>query len=166
VARLVLVGLPGVGKTTLAQMVARAWGCGAVDTDDVLAEAAGRAAGEYLRSEGVDAFRRAELNALITALQLDVVVSTGGGVVTSERARELLGREATLWLDCDDETIVSRLGDAVRPLLGDDVRSSLAALRAERNAWYEEVSRARIDASGTLEDVTARLLDAAGGLEA
>jgi shikimate kinase len=166
VARLVLVGLPGVGKTTLAQMVARAWGCGALDTDDVLAEAVGRAAGEYLRSEGVDAFRRAELDALATALESDAVVSTGGGVVTAARARELLSGEATLWLDCDDEVIAPRLGDADRPLLGGDVRSSLATLREQRGAWYEEVSRARIDASGTLEDVMARILDAAGELEA
>jgi shikimate kinase len=166
VARLVLVGLPGVGKTTLAQMVAHVWGCSALDTDDVLAETVGCAAGEYLRAEGVDAFRRAELDALAAALETDAVVSTGGGVVTSERARGLLQGEVTLWLDCDDETIASRLGDVDRPLLGEDVRSSLTELRAERGAWYEEVARVRIDASGTLEVVVARLLDAVSELQA
>ncbi len=164
-ARLVLVGLPGVGKTTLAERVARVWGCGALDTDDVLAEAVGCAAGEYLRRRGVEAFRQAELAALETALESDAVVATGGGVVTSPRARELLGREVTLWLDCDDDAIAPRLGDADRPLLGDEPLSSLGALRDERGAWYEEVSRARIDASGTLEDVTALILDAVGGLD-
>jgi shikimate kinase len=162
VARLVLVGLPGVGKTTLAEMVAQVWGCGALDTDVVLARTVGCAAGVYLRREGVEAFREAEFAALERALESDAVVATGGGVVTNERARALLGREATFWLDCDDETILLRLGDADRPLLDDDPLSSLVVLRAERSAWYEEVSRARIDASGTLEDVMTRILDAAG----
>jgi shikimate kinase len=151
-----------VGKTTLAHAVAAELGCACLDTDDLVSETVGCSAAQYLRREGVAAFRAAELAALEAALETDSVVATGAGVVSTQRARELLEREVALWLDCDNETILGRLGEADRPLLGDEPSSSLSRLRGERDAWYEEVSRARVDASGTLEDVTARILDSVG----
>ncbi len=158
-ARLVLVGLPGVGKTTVARLLAATWQCEAVDTDDLLSVAVGCPAPQFLRREGVAAFRQAELNALREALQGDVVVATGGGVVTTPEARMILLDEVTLWLDCDDATLVPRLGGVERPLLGEDPVASLRQLRSEREVFYQEVARARVDASGDLGDVTARVAD-------
>jgi shikimate kinase len=160
VARLVLVGLPGVGKTTVARLLAATWQCEAVDTDDLLSVAVGCPAPQFLRREGVAAFRQAELHALREALQGDVVVATGGGVVTTPEARMILLEEVTLWLDCDDATLVPRLGGVERPLLGEDPVASLRQLRSEREVFYQEVARARVDASGDLGDVTARVADA------
>jgi 3-dehydroquinate synthase/shikimate kinase/3-dehydroquinate synthase len=162
VARLVLVGLPGVGKSTLAHALAAELECAYLDTDDIVSESVGCSAAQYLRRQGVAAFRVAELAALEAALESDSVVATGAGVVTTPRARELLELEVTVWLDCDNEAILARLGGADRPLMGDEPSSSLSRLRGERDAWYEEVSRARVDAAGTLEDVTARILDSVG----
>jgi shikimate kinase len=160
-ARLVLVGLPGVGKTTVARLLGDEWGCGAVDTDDLLREAVGIAAPEYLRREGLVAFRSAELAALEVALDGDQVVSTGGGVVTTSAARELLRAQVTLWLDCDDDVLAVRMGNVDRPLIGDNVAAALAQLRRERATLYAEVARTRVDASGQLSDVTKRARDAA-----
>ncbi|MGC1419367.1 MAG: shikimate kinase [Acidimicrobiales bacterium] len=159
-ARLVLVGLPGVGKTTVARLLAVQWRCESIDTDDLLSDAVGCPAPEYLRREGVAAFRQAELTALREALRGDVVVATGGGVVTTPEARTILLNEVTLWLDCDDATLVPRLGGVERPLLGEDPMASLRRLRSEREAWYQEVARARVDASGDERDVAARVADA------
>lgn len=159
-SRLVLVGLPGVGKTSVARTLGVEWSCPSVDTDDVLCRAVGSPASLYLRREGEEAFRTAELAALVEALADDNVVATGGGVITTKAARDLLAANVTLWLDCDDELIASRLGRVDRPLIGDDVEASLATLRRERSVWYKEVSRARIDASGTVRDVTQRVRDA------
>jgi shikimate kinase len=159
-SRLVLVGLPGVGKTSVARKLGSEWDCPVVDTDDVLSRAVGCPASVYLRREGEEAFRRAEVAALVEALSEDNVVATGGGVVTTMQARELLVKQVTFWLDCEDDVIATRLGQVDRPLIGDDVEASLAALRRERTAWYEEVSRARIDGSGTVRDVTKRVRDA------
>jgi shikimate kinase len=159
-SRLVLVGLPGVGKTSVARKLGSELNCPAVDTDDVLGRAVGCPASLYLRREGEEAFRTAEVAALTEVLDQDNVVATGGGVVTTRAARELLVKHVTFWLDCEDDVIVARLGHVDRPLIGDDVEASLAALRLERDEWYEEVSRARIDASGSLRDVTKRVRDA------
>ena len=51
-SRLILVGLPGVGKTTLAGVLADRWDRAAFDTDDILASAVGTSAAQYLRDEG------------------------------------------------------------------------------------------------------------------
>ena len=160
-ARLVLVGMPGTGKSALAVMVAARLGCEAVDTDQEIEKSVGCAASEYLRREGEPAFREEELRALRDVLQDDVVVSTGGGVVTSNEARELLGSQVTLWLDGDDDVLIARLEGGDRPLLGEDMKTDLARLRAQREDWYREVSMSRVDAEGTLDEVARRICDAA-----
>lgn len=164
-ARLVLVGLPGAGKTTVAREVARQWDVECLDTDDAVAAAVGCSAAQYLRTMGEGAFREREYEALVEVLDQDAVVATGGGVVSSARARDLLAKERTFWLDCGDDEILARVGEDDRPLLGDEPRAALARLRAQRDAWYRAVSRDRIDSSGTLDDVVARVVEEAQGLE-
>jgi shikimate kinase len=158
-ARLVLVGLPGAGKTTLGRLLAERWACGLVDTDDVLADLVGVSAPQYLREWGEPSFRERELDALRQALDSHDVVSTGAGIVTTSAARELLAGELTLWLDADDEVLVERVRDGERPLLGDDHRASLARLRVQREPWYREVARGRVDSSGSPDEVVALALD-------
>jgi shikimate kinase len=159
VARLVLVGLPGVGKTTLARAIGEQWGCAVLDTDDVIAESAGVSAAQYLRDVGEAAFRQREIEALRLALESDAIVATGAGVVTTSPARELLQHEITLWLDCDDETLVSRVSDGDRPLLGDDHQHALEVLRSQREDWYRSSARLRVDASGSPDEVRQRVLE-------
>jgi shikimate kinase len=159
VHRLVFVGLPGTGKTTLARGLADRWHVEAVDTDDVLATAVGTSAAQFLRDNGEPTYRARELDALRAVLDGhgDVVVATGGGIVCSARAREVLVEEFTMWLDCDDDVILARLGDLDRPLLAEGPAEALARLRHERTAWYAEVSRLRIDTSGLTDDVVAHV---------
>jgi shikimate kinase len=161
-ARLVLVGLPGTGKTTVAGVIADRWSCGVIDTDDVIAAEVSEPAAAYLRSRGEDAFRERELDALRAALKADAVISTGAGIVTTEPARALIASETVVWLDCDDATLIVRVGTGERPLLGEDHAGALVRLRREREAWYESVSRVRIDASGTPDEVASRVLEALG----
>jgi shikimate kinase len=159
VAQLVLVGLPGVGKTTLAAALADSWHARALDTDDLLASAVGVSVARYLREQGESVFRTRELDALNTALDGDgdAVIATGGGIVCTPDARALLTEVRTLWLDCDDDVILARLGDVDRPLLAEDRAATIARLRAERGEWYREVSLARVDTSPPLEEVVAHI---------
>lgn len=154
-SRIILVGLPGVGKTAVAVALAERWGGVALDTDDLVSSAVGMPAAAYLRREGEAAFRDREVDVLRKALHggATTVIATGGGIVCSPRAREALAQAFTIWLDCDDDVILSRLGDVDRPLLARDPSETLARLRREREGWYAEVSRARIDASAPVLDV-------------
>ena len=156
-SRLVLVGLPGVGKSGVAQVMAQRWGCEWVDTDDMIAHQVKHPVADFLREAGEPAFREEELTALQVSLSADNIVATGGGVVTTPEARHLLSGATTIWLDCADDVILSRLADGDRPLLQGDAKSALVRLRHEREQWYREVSRARIEASGTLDDVSDRI---------
>jgi shikimate kinase len=164
VARLILVGLPGVGKSTLARALGDRWSCGCVDTDALIASRVGIPTAQYLREHGEGAFRAVELEVLREALVDDVVVATGAGVVTIEPARDLLEKELTVWLDADDEVLLARVEDGERPLLGGDHRASLANLRAQREAWYESVASFRVDASGSNEDVLELVLEGVGSI--
>jgi shikimate kinase len=159
VARLVLVGLPGVGKTTVAHALAERWGCKEFDTDDLVSTIVAMPSAQYLRQFGESHFRERELDALLTALVGDAVVATGAGIVTSAPAREMIAREFSIWLDADDDSLIERVGaGGDRPLLGDDRAEGVRRLRREREAWYRQSSRVRVDATGTLDEVLDRIL--------
>jgi len=164
VARLVLVGLPGVGKSTVARMLSAEWQCQHVDTDDVIVKKAGCSIGDFIREKGEPAFRELEFEALEEALTSEGVVSTGGGIVTFEKSRTALKSAPTVWLDTKDEQIIPRLGGTDRPLLDGNPGQILKLMREARAPLYEEVSRARVDASRTLEDVKNQILIVAGNL--
>jgi shikimate kinase len=159
VARLVLVGLPGAGKSTIARSLAETWRVDVVDTDDVVATLVGVPVAAFLREHGEAAFRARELEALESALEGDVIVATGAGIVTTNDGRTLLKRECTIWLDADDETLLFRVGVGDRPLLGEDHREGLKELRADREGYYREVARARVDTAGDVDGVLARVIE-------
>jgi shikimate kinase len=164
VARLVLVGLPGAGKSTLARALAIAWNCAAIDTDDVVATNTGVPVAQYLRDHGETDFRAKELDALRESISIDAVIATGAGVVVTDAARELLTRAPTIWLDSDDETLLERVGEGERPLLGDDHRRAIASLRGQREAWYRSSAQRRVDSSGTIDEVVQRIEKEVEGL--
>jgi shikimate kinase len=157
VALVVLVGLPGSGKTTTGRALAQILGRSFVDTDDVFFEREHVRVQDFLRSHDEAQFRERELLALSQALATADVVSTGGGVVTTAAARELLGQELTVWLDCSDEVLMTRVIGGDRPLLGDDPEERLVELRAQRDAHYLEVSRFRVDSSRPMDQLITQL---------
>ena len=129
-----------------------------LDLDEMIVAARGLTIGEIFEAEGEPGFRTLEHEALSSALAGGpAVVSTGGGVVTVESNRDLLGGSGALivWLDASVEVLTCRVdGDTTRPLLaGDDVEGALRTIVAERADWYNEVADVRIDTSeATVED--------------
>lgn len=88
---IILVGMPGCGKTTVALALAKLCGRQVVDTDQMISEKCRRTPAEIINVDGEEAFRLIETEILAEAGKMSgVIISTGGGVVTRERNRDLL----------------------------------------------------------------------------
>lgn len=144
-----LVGLSGVGKSTVAVALADRLGWPSIDTDALIVAATGRTIADLFAAEGEPAFREREAAALASALAAPpCVLATGGGIVLHPRNRALLREQSfVVWLDAADGVILARLAAHAerRPLLEADPAARLAALRQARTALYAEVAHLAID---------------------
>jgi shikimate kinase len=151
-----IIGMPGVGKSTVAARLAERLSMEVRDLDDVIAEAAGCDVPTIFDREGEPGFRARESAALADLLEPDAprrAVACGGGVVVTTANRELLARRATtVLLEATLEVLAARLAaeDHGRPLLAGDLAERLSTLAAERGDLYAEVADLRVDA-GSLE---------------
>ena len=151
---LVLVGLPGSGKSVAGRALAERCDWRWVDTDQLSGT---DDAARTLRELGEEQFRVLELERLMIALATFEVVSTGGGVVTTETARAVLSDQPCVWLRADHAHVLARVNGTDRPLLGDNPDAALRTLAAQRDGWYAEVSQRTVDANLPLDIVVDQL---------
>jgi shikimate kinase len=142
---LVLVGLMGSGKSTVARIVADRLGRRVVDTDSVIEARTGRTVREIFAADGEDAFRSLETEVLVQSLaETDpAVIAAAGGVVLRPENRAALSASGArvVWLSADPATLVERVrGGGHRPLLDDDPAGTLQRMHADREALYREVA--------------------------
>jgi shikimate kinase len=160
-ARVVLVGLPGVGKSTIGRALAAVLGVEFADVDDLIVARAGESCASLLRTRGEAAFRAVEASALAAALadQDAGVVATGGGAVETASSRALLAdARFVVQLFAPPEVVLARLADGDRPLLEAPSIERLTSLIERRADYYGEVADAVIDASAPVDDVVAAIL--------
>jgi 5-deoxy-5-amino-3-dehydroquinate synthase len=150
-SHIVLVGLMGVGKTTIGRRVAHQLGRPFVDADAELERRSGQSVRELFAAEGEDGFRRRESEVLDELLRAEepMVIAAGGGVVVRPENRDRLRRTPgrVIYLHADPVFLASRVTRKDhRPLLdGDDPTAVLRRLADERDGWYREVADAVID---------------------
>ena len=139
---IVLVGLMGVGKSTVGRRLARRLGLPFVDTDSAIEDAAGYSAAEVFERYGEEDFRDGERRLVARLVNGHVgVIATGGGVFVDPRTRELLNERAiTVWLDAPVEVLSKRTARRdTRPLLRTaDPKATLERLADERRSFYAE----------------------------
>lgn len=166
-SRLLLVGMMGAGKSTVARILAERLGWPWSDSDDEVAARTGRTVPEIFAAEGEVAFRELEADVLRIALARPgpAVVAVAGGAVLDPATRELLrGAGTVVWLRARPDTLAHRVGDGEgRPLLNGDAAAALARLDAERQPVYAGVAQVVVEVDGLdPEDVADRVLEAAG----
>ncbi|MBA2938898.1 shikimate kinase [Paenibacillus sp. CGMCC 1.16610] len=107
---IVLVGMSGAGKSTLGVLLAKALGMNFVDTDIVIQQCEGKLLQEIIDIDGIEKFLQIEENA-ISELQLDnCIISTGGSVIYSEKAMNVLKKSGkVIYLHVPYEEIKKRL---------------------------------------------------------
>jgi shikimate kinase / 3-dehydroquinate synthase len=154
----VLVGLPGSGKSVVGKRLASRHGAPFVDLDERIESAAGRSIPELFADEGETAFRAMERAAIADlgpadpAAEVRRVIATGGGAIVDPRNRWALYRGRTsVWLDGRPEVLAQRLRRSphVRPLVtGRDPIGAIRDLASRRERFY---AAARIHHAGVSE---------------
>ena len=139
---IVLVGLMGVGKSTVGRRLARRLDLPFVDSDVAIADAAGYSAAEMFERFGEKDFRDGERRLVARLIDGSIcVIATGGGVFVDPGVRALLNRNTiTVWLDAPVEVLADRTARRnTRPLLRNpDPKGTLERLAAERRHAYSQ----------------------------
>ncbi|RAK51523.1 shikimate kinase [Phenylobacterium deserti] len=150
---IVLVGLMGVGKSSVGRRLASALDLPFRDADSEVETAAGRSIPEIFADLGEPAFREGERRVIARLLELPPhVLATGGGAFVSAETRDLIKSKAiSVWLKADLEVLARRVARKdTRPLLAG--KDPLQVLKAQAEARYPTYAEA---------DVTVETGDAA-----
>ncbi len=166
---IVLIGMPGAGKSTLGVLLAKATARDFVDTDVVLQARAGCHLQQLLEEHGPAGFRAIEAEAVLSLTCRNSAVATGGSVVYGTRAmRHLRQHGRIVHLDAGTDVLGKRLANLPTRGVVRDPGQSLQALFDERYPLYTrwaDVTVACGDAANELshEQVVTRILQALGG---
>ncbi len=156
----ILVGMPGAGKSTVGVILAKMMSLGFVDTDLLIQTAQNRSLQDIVDKDGHMALRRIE-EAVILSLDIsNHVIATGGSAVYSHAAMtHLKSGGLSVFLNVDLPTIESRVRDIDTRGLARSPGQGLGDLFEERCPLYERYADVTVDCSGlTQEEVCAAIL--------
>lgn len=152
---IVLIGMPGCGKSTIGTLLAEKLGRTLADADEKIISLAGKSIPGIFAQDGEPTFRDWETQALTElGKQSGLVIATGGGCVTQKRNYPLLHQNGYLvWLERD----CSVLPTDGRPL---SQANDLEKMYAARKPLYEVFADIRVENAGTPEETAQQILDA------
>ena len=155
---IILVGLPGAGKTTLGKLLSNIIGFRFIDSDAFIEETTGKSITDLFQI-GEDYFRNIESDAYMEIADFeDTVVSTGGGVVKrSENIVALKKNGIVYYIDRAVEDIIQDIEVSHRPLLKDGLER-IYALKAERESLYLGAADVIVKNDKPLEELAAEII--------
>ena len=143
-SRLVLIGAPGAGKSTVGKALSEKLNREFLDTDALIQDSTGKTITDIFVVDGEEAFRAIELKVLADVLKSEnTVISLGGGAPISEQAQRLItdSQSLVIFLDVSLATAAPRVGfNRDRPLLLGNPRAQWQALSDKRRPIYERLA--------------------------
>lgn len=151
---IVIIGMPGSGKTAVSTMLAERLGRKIFDTDTIVSEKAGMTIPEIFSAQGEAGFRKLETEATAEVGKLSGnIISTGGGVVTVADNYELLHQNGVIvWIERD----TNKLARDGRPI---SLSSDLNELYAARLPFYERFADIKADNNGDINDTVNAIME-------
>ena len=142
---IVLVGMPGAGKSTLGVLLAKTLGKNFIDTDLIIQHRENRLLQDIIDNDGVDEFLRIEEEVLCSLRLENSVIATGGSAVYSDKAMNYLKKDAkVVYISVDFDELKRRLTNVKRGTTLEDMFN-------ERSVLYEKYCDVKIDC--TKEDI-------------
>ena len=137
--KIILIGLSGAGKTTIAKQVASLLSWNYIDTDQLITDQFGKSPDEIIQQDGESIFREAEEKCIKSIADDNAVISIGGGAFQSPKNRKTLFEQGlVIFLDAPIQTLVERLENStsnqIRPLLGSssEMQNNLTIMDKQR----------------------------------
>lgn len=151
---IIIIGMPGSGKTAVSTMLAERLGRKIFDTDTIVSEKAGMTIPEIFAAQGETGFRKLETEATAEVGKLSGnIISTGGGVVTVANNYELLHQNGVIvWIERD----TNKLARDGRPI---SLSSDLNELYAARLPLYERFADIKADNNGDINDTVNAIME-------
>ena len=161
--RLVLVGIPGSGKSTVGALVAAALELPLVEVDDLVEAELGAPAGEVFATQGETGYREVEERLSLSALAAGGVVALSSGAIDRVAVRSALAGLEVVWLRAPVTTVTRRLSMnqyGMAALVA--IRDRMDAMLIERAPWYAAVATRVVDTDRlTVEQVAGAVLSGA-----
>ena len=150
---IVLIGMPGVGKSTVGVLLAKALGYNFLDTDVFMQAMQGRSLQEMIDRDGLDSFCAAEEDYILYLDATNTVIATGGSVVYSRYAMQHLGAHGVIvHLDLPVERIEERLSNLLTRGVVMQQGQTIRSLYAERQPLYQQYAQITIDCTSKNHD--------------
>lgn len=150
---LILIGMPGSGKSTVGVLLAKQAAMNFVDTDLLIQSAEGRTLQEIVDQDGYDALRQIEERVLCQVDESGSVISTGGSAVYSEKAMAHLKRDGiVVFLNVSLVTVKRRIGDYSLRGISKRPDQTLEELFEERYALYSRYADITVDCDTLNQD--------------
>jgi shikimate kinase len=148
---LILIGMPGSGKSTVGPLLAEKTGKDFVDTDEMIRAAVGRELKDIVRDDGYEFFLELQQKIIMSHIFSNFVISTGGGVVKSKGLMEYLRDKGTvIFLDEDPDVLEMRLAPG-RKLVREEGQT-FRDVYQERRPLYLEYADLVISCTGKTAD--------------
>jgi len=157
---IILIGMPGAGKSTVGVILAKTLGMTFVDTDIAIQERAGRLLQEIIDTEGPDAFLKIEEETILSLHCRNCVIATGGSVVFSRKAMDSLKMEGVaMYLKISCEEMVRRLSNITTRGIVLIAGQSLPDMYQQRVPMYEKFADITVDCEDEdFEEVVGRVI--------